>query len=83
MVVTSLVLEIIVMTLQDGQVEIFIGLLVFGRIWRFIRIGHGIFEATHELTAQALEREQHRVMQLDAFIRDHGLIPPDRLNVAE
>lgn len=82
-VVTSLVLEIVVMTLQDGQVEIFIGLLVFGRIWRFIRIGHGIFEATHELTAQKLEKEQHRVMQLDAFIRDHGLIPPDRLNVAE
>jgi hypothetical protein len=40
-VITSLVLEIVVMTLQDGQVEIFVGLLVFGRIWRFIRIGHG------------------------------------------
>ena len=85
-VITSLILEIVVMTLQDGQVEIFVGLLVFGRIWRFIRIGHGIFEATHELTAQQLEVEQQRVRQLETFCRDNGLIPPDRperVNVVE
>ena len=77
-VAISLVLEIVVMTWQEGQVEIFVGLLIFGRVWRFVRIGHGIFEATHELTAQDLERAQERVRTLEALCRDHGLaLPPN------
>lgn len=54
-VTVSLGLEISFLILQEAQVEFLVGLLILGRLWRFVRIGHGIFEATYELST----REQH------------------------
>lgn len=51
----SLVLEISLYFLDQETLATFVGLLVFTRIWRFVRIGHGIVEVTSELTHQKYE----------------------------
>jgi Ion transport protein len=55
-VMVSLGLEIAFLLINTAQLELLLGLLLLARLWRFVRIGHGIFEATYELSS----REQHK-----------------------
>lgn len=48
----SLVLEITFFTLEEDAFSSLLGLLILGRVWRFIRISHGLVEVTHEVSAE-------------------------------
>jgi hypothetical protein len=73
----SLILEITFHVLGDDLYQSLSGLLVIIRIWRFIRIGHGIVELTNE----AAHKEDHHLMEytkeLRAIILQHNLPLPD------
>jgi hypothetical protein len=49
---TSLVLELTFYALNDTAAQTVAGLLVISRLWRFIRIGHGIVSVSHELAQE-------------------------------
>jgi len=53
-VTVSLALEIVFYTIGDEVLASLIGLVILGRIWRFVRIGHGILELAEDM---AHERE--------------------------
>jgi hypothetical protein len=51
-IVTSLVLELAFYILEDTVAQAVAGLLVISRLWRFIRIGHGIVSVSHEVAQE-------------------------------
>lgn len=73
----SLGLELTFHYLNDLSLQSVVGLLVVTRIWRFVRIGHGIVEVTHKLA----EREHHRLLvyteELESYMRQNGLDIPN------
>lgn len=54
-VTVSLVLEMTLYFVGEEGLAALLGLLIFARIWRFFRIGHGIVEVTSELTHKKYE----------------------------
>jgi hypothetical protein len=70
----SLALEIIFLTLDESQVELIVGLLVLSRLWRFVRIGHGIFATTYELSSKEHEHEQQYTAKLEALCQENGIL---------
>lgn len=44
-VLVSLVLEIVAVSTSGAYIAT--GLVIIGRIWRFVRVGHGVIEGTH------------------------------------
>lgn len=73
----SLALEITFIFLDDSQVELVLGLLIAARLWRFVRIGHGIFEATHELSSKKHSNLQTYTQELEALLKQNGIEVPD------
>lgn len=51
----SLGLELILYAVAEESLATVVGLVIFARLWRFVRIGHGIIEVTSELTHQQYE----------------------------
>jgi len=52
------------------------GLIVIGRLWRFVRISHGIFETTHELTSAEFSDLEHYTHALEELMKDKGIQVP-------
>jgi hypothetical protein len=75
-VTASLVFELIYMAFHDSNMELVVALLLMGRLWRFVRIGHGIFEATYELSKEAEHAHSEYTRKLEELCRDHGLDLP-------
>ena len=76
-VTVSLVLELSFHFVHEDNLATLLGLLVFGRIWRFVRIGHGIIEATSELTHQKYEKLMKYTLALEAAAKENNLdLPP-------
>lgn len=55
-VTVSLVLELTLHFLHEDSLAALFGLFIFARIWRFIRIGHGLVEVTSEYTHQKYDK---------------------------
>lgn len=53
------------------------GLIIFARIWRFVRVGHAIVEVTTELTHQSYEEAVKYVEELEAKLENNKLLLPD------
>ena len=75
-VTVSLGLEISFLILHETQVEFLVGLLILGRLWRFVRIGHGIFEATYELSTREQHERAEYTKKLEELCRANGLELP-------
>lgn len=76
-VTVSLILELSFHFMNDDSLATLLGLLIFGRVWRFVRIGHGIIEATSELTHQKYERLLKYTWALEAAAKDKNIdLPP-------
>jgi hypothetical protein len=73
----SLTLEIIFHSLSDDSIQSFVGLLVFVRIWRFVRIGHGIVEITHEVAHKDHEKLVTYTEQLEELLQQHKIALPE------
>ena len=60
-VTISLVLELLFHFAHKYEYEVLPGVLIFFRLWRFVRIGHGLVASTYEI-------EEHRHMQAQSYI---------------
>lgn len=81
-VVVSLVLEITFHSLDQEDVSEFLGLLIIGRVWRFIRVGHGLVTSTSEVEKELNEKlvEYARLLEEELESRD---IPLPEMSVEE
>ena len=77
-ITVSLVLEIVFHVIGDEAVyEYVAGFLVMGRIWRFIRIGHGIVEITNEMAHREYSDLLAYTEDLQDRLRQHNLPFPE------
>lgn len=76
-ITVSLVLEIVFYTLRDDIYRSFVGLLVLVRIWRFVRIGHGIVEVTHELSHEEYHKLEHYKDTLVELLKKNDIAFPE------
>lgn len=78
-VTTSLTLELVYEFLGSQNASVMAGVLVVGRIWRFIRIGHGILEVSHELASDKYEKLLAYTEDLEDLLKTKGIqIPSER-----
>jgi hypothetical protein len=71
-VTVSLVLEILFRTLHNQIASDLIGILIFFRLWRFVRIGHGLIASTYEMQEEKLEMWKEYVEELEKIVKRVG-----------
>jgi hypothetical protein len=74
---TSIALELTFYLLSDDTVQSVVGLLVIGRIWRFVRIGHGLIEVTAELAHRKFAALLSYAEELEDILRQNELDVPE------
>jgi hypothetical protein len=74
---TSIALEMTFYFLSDDTVQSLVGLLVIGRIWRFVRIGHGLVEVTAELAHRKFADLLSYAEELEDILRANELDVPE------
>ena len=74
---TSIALELTFYYLSDDTVQSLVGLLVIGRIWRFVRIGHGLIEVTAELAHRKFAALLSYAEELEDILRQNELDVPE------
>jgi hypothetical protein len=75
-ITVSLVMEISLYFLDEETLASLIGLLVIVRIWRVIRIGHGIIEVTSELTHEKYEKLLAYAAELEVTAKENNVELP-------
>jgi hypothetical protein len=76
-IVVSTTLELLFFFYQDElALSSISGLIIFARVWRFIRIGHAIVEVTTEFTHRAYEDLLTYAETLEADLKKHNLPLP-------
>jgi hypothetical protein len=74
---TSIALELTFYFLSDETVQSLVGLLVVFRIWRFVRIGHGLIEVTAELSHRKFAVLLSYAEELEDILRQNELDVPE------
>ena len=82
-VAVSLALEVTFRALDDDTVQSLVGLIVLARIWRFVRIGHGLVEVTSELSHKKYEALLGYTEQLERLLDANGIEPPDSESIRQ
>jgi len=77
-VTVSLVLELVFHFVHEKIISSLVGLLVIARIWRFIRIGHGLIEATHKWSQHEQRKHSKYVEELESICRRSNLEMPKK-----
>lgn len=76
-VTVSLGLEVAFFGLGDEVLASLVGLFITARLWRFVRIGHGIVELTEDLAHEKHVQEQVYTKELEFLLEQHGIpLPP-------
>jgi hypothetical protein len=73
----SIALELTFYLLSDDTVQSLVGLLVIGRIWRFVRIGHGLIEVTAELAHRKFAALLSYAEELEDILRSNEMDVPE------
>jgi len=81
-VLISLVLEV-VFKLMKSQFAELVGILVIFRVWRFIRIGHGIIEVTSELTHEYYDPLLCYARKCEEKLKDANVELPEKTSTCE
>lgn len=76
-VATSLGLEILFHFLHEELLVTLSGLLIFGRVWRFVRIGHGLVEVTAEYGHRDKEALMEYAETLEQILQENELALPE------
>ena len=71
-VTISLVLEILFRTLHSQIASDLVGVLIFFRVWRFVRIGHGFIASTIEVQEEKFETWKGYVEELEKIVHNLG-----------
>lgn len=78
-VTVSLGLEILFAMLNDIEAAELAGFLILARLWRFVRIGHGIYSSTIEIANQKYKALVEYTSRCEQVIEMRGLsLPPGR-----
>lgn len=76
-VTISLGLEVMFFSLGDDALASLVGLVIVGRLWRFVRIGHGIVEIAEEMAHEQHLQEQVYTTELEDLLQQHGIPLPN------
>ena len=78
-ITVSLGLEILFVVMKNSRASDLVGLLILFRLWRLVRIGHGIFASTIEIAHQEYEILEDYCKACEALLRKSNLeFPTDR-----
>lgn len=75
-VTVSLALEITFVKLSEEVLASLIGLIIIGRLWRFVRIGHGILELAEDMAHEREERLLIYAEELETLLNEHKIPLP-------
>jgi len=76
-VLISLVLEIVFHTMKSKFQEV-VELLVFFRLWRFVRIGHGLLEVSSEMTSKEYEPLFEYIEECEKKLKEQNISIPEK-----
>jgi hypothetical protein len=82
-VAVSLALELTFHFLSEDVVASFVGILVIARIWRFIRIGHGLIEVATEISHTKYQSLLSYAEELEDLLHGHNIDIPDSLRLTK
>eukprot|EP00573_Skeletonema_grethae_P001969 CAMPEP_0201688496 /NCGR_PEP_ID=MMETSP0578-20130828/2244_1 /ASSEMBLY_ACC=CAM_ASM_000663 /TAXON_ID=267565 /ORGANISM="Skeletonema grethea, Strain CCMP 1804" /LENGTH=311 /DNA_ID=CAMNT_0048172833 /DNA_START=13 /DNA_END=948 /DNA_ORIENTATION=- len=71
-VTVSLILEIIFRVVHEDILNDLVGILILFRVWRFVRIGHGLVATTFELQEERMHELKHYVHELEEMVETCG-----------
>lgn len=75
-ITVSISLEVTFQVHDDEALQNLVGLLVLGRVWRFVRISHGLIEVTSEISSQKYHDLLEHAEELEALLRKEGIPVP-------
>ena len=82
-VATSLALEIALMVMGEDRLATLAGILVIARLWRFVRLGHGLVSTTVEIEHEKVEELEGRIAELEALLGSNGIKVPARKTISK
>jgi hypothetical protein len=71
-VTVSLVLEITFRVVDQDILHDLVGILIVFRLWRFVRIGHGLVASTFELQEEKVHELKHYVEEVEKMVENYG-----------
>ena len=71
-VTVSLVLEITFRVVHEDILNDLVGILILFRLWRFVRIGHGLVASTFELQEEKIHELKHYVQEVEEMVEKYG-----------
>ena len=77
-VTISLVLELVFAFVHDDIIQDLVGILVLFRVWRFVRIGHGLIVSTFEIQEERIEELKHYVQEMEEIVTQCGRELPSK-----
>ena len=61
-----------------------VGILILFRVWRFVRIGHGLVASTFELQEERIDELRHYVQEVEEMVEKGGSeLPKERPSILE
>jgi len=75
-ITVSISLEVTFQVHDDEALQNLVGLLVLGRVWRFVRISHGLIEVTSEIASQKYHDLLEYADELEGLLRKEGIPVP-------
>ena len=75
---TSLALELTFHLRSNNDVDILPGILIIFRLWRFVRIGHGLVESTYEMHLSKMHLALDYIDLLEEILKGCGGELPER-----
>mmetsp|Transcript_18656 Transcript_18656/g.40195 ORF Transcript_18656/g.40195 Transcript_18656/m.40195 type:complete len:364 (+) Transcript_18656:237-1328(+) len=75
-VTTSLALELTFHVIGDDDLAALVGLVIIGRVWRFVRIGHGIVEVVNDIAREKYDELFHYTELLERELHQNRLPIP-------
>ena len=76
-VTVSLILEIVFKAVHEDILNDIVGILILFRLWRFVRIGHGLVASTYELQEEKIHELRHYVDEVEEIVKSFGAQLPD------
>jgi len=77
-VTSSLVLELVFRLHSKGSLEVIAGFLIMFRLWRFVRIGHGLVASTYEIQEHKSHVAMMYIEELEERLKKYGDEVPER-----
>ena len=67
----SLCFELVFHFIDNTLLSEYLGLLIIARLWRFVRIGHGLIEVTAEYSSKRYEKIRKLAEDMESLIEHH------------